>query len=487
MISWIARFFSKKKHVLPRRSPLYLKNDLSASKELFIPFKLDMVRMYSCGPTVYSHIHIGNLRAFIFSDILARTLLALDYRLKRIINITDVGHLVGDADQGEDKITAGALREKVSPKEISERYAKLFIDDLADLGIDIESIEFPRATDYIREQIALAKTLEEKGFAYPLADGLYFDTKKFPTYGALGGLRDATLVSGARVKQVSGKRHPSDFVLWRKAKPGDLQRWESPWGQGNPGWHIECSAMIRALLGQEIDIHTGGEDLAHIHHNNEIAQSESASGRTFVHYWMHNAFLTMDGEKASKSLGNVVYLKDIKEAGLHPLALRYFFLQAHYSTPLSFSWSALRGAGSALERLWKMSKEVAKDSGKVHVPSEIQDSFLSTMRDDLSTPQALGMLWEALRDEEYSPEEKWGLIEVAEKHFGLLLTTPPDEKKLSKADVPENVRDLLTKRESAREKKDFTEADRIRKTILEMGYSVDDAPDGPVVVSVTTR
>ncbi len=485
MIRWITRLLTKQKNISPRRSPLYLKNNLSGIKEVFIPFKLDMIRLYSCGPTVYGPAQIGNLRSFVFSDLIARSVLALGYRVKRVINITDVGHLVGDADQGEDKMSVGAIREKVSPKEISERYTKLFLADLSELGIDVDSIEFPRATDYIREQIALAKTLEEKGFAYLLSDGLYFDTQKFPTYGALGGLRDASLLSGARVKQVSRKRHPSDFVLWRKAKPGDLQQWDSPWGRGNPGWHIECSAMIRSLLGQEIDIHTGGEDLAHIHHNNEIAQSEAASGRTFVRYWMHNAFLTMDGEKASKSLGNVVYLSQIKENGIPPLALRYFFLQAHYSTPLSFSWDALRGAEGALERLWKTSREIAKESARVHAPSEIQDRFLSEMRDDLSTPQALGILWESLRNEDYTPEEKWGLLEVAEAHFGLDLTNPPKENKLSENDIPIEVRTLLAKREEARTKKDFAEADRIRNDILLMGYNIDDKSDGPVLFRVT--
>ncbi len=481
MWSAIPRWFAKPKDIPIRRSPLFLKNNLTCSKELFIPCKLDMVRMYSCGPTVYGPAQIGNLRSVVFSDLLARTLLALDYRVKRVINITDVGHLVGDAEQGEDKMSVGAARENISPKEISERYTKLFLDDLIDLNVDTESIEFPRATDYIREQIALTKTLEEKGFAYPLADGLYFDTQKFPSYGALGGLRDATLLSGARVKQVLGKRHPSDFVLWRSAKIGDLQQWDSPWGKGNPGWHIECSAMIRSILGQEIDIHTGGEDLAHIHHNNEIAQSEAASGRTFVHYWLHNAFLTMNGEKASKSLGNVVYLSEIKEKGLHPLALRYFFLQAHYSTPLSFSWDAIQSAENALERLWKASRDIAEESDCTSVPSEIRERFVSAMRDDLGTPQALGMLWESLRSDDYSPEEKWGLIEIAERHFGLLLTNPPAEKVFTTADIPENVRALLAERESARARKDFAEADRLRKTMFEMGYQIDDSTEGPVL------
>jgi cysteinyl-tRNA synthetase len=279
-----------------------------------------------------------------------------------VTNITDVGHLVGDGDHGEDKMAVGAKREHATPEEIAARYSKFFIEDIVDLNIDTSDIQFPHATAYIKEQIALAKTLEEKGFAYRLSDGLYFDTQKFPTYGRLGDISRAKLEAGARVEVVKGKHHPADFVLWRLAKPHDLQQWDSPWGRGNPGWHIECSAMIRSLLGQEIDVHTGGEEHVAIHHNNEIAQSEAASGRTFVHYWVHNAHLTMGGEKISKSLGNVVYLSDVVDKGFHPLSLRYFFLQANYRTPLSFSWNALAGAAGALERLWRLSREVANES-----------------------------------------------------------------------------------------------------------------------------
>lgn len=481
-MNWLARMFKKSTGTAQNRVPqIFFTNTLSGNKEVFVSLKPGIVLLYSCGPTVYSKVHIGNLRAYIFSDTIARTLAAAGYRVRRVMNITDVGHLVGDGDRGEDKMAVGAAREHATPESIAERYTKLFIGDMGDLNVNTDDITFPHATDYIKEQIALAKTLEEKGFAYQLADGLYFDTQKFPGYGKLGGLSQAKLESGARVELVKGKHNPTDFVLWRAAKPNDLQQWDSPWGRGNPGWHIECSAMSRALLGQEIDIHTGGEDLAQIHHNNEIAQSEAASNRTFVHYWMHNAFLTMNGEKASKSLGNVVYLSDIIEKGFHPLSLRYFFLQAHYRTPLSFSWDALAGAASALERLWKLSEEIADDSGRVSAPSEARNRFLALMRDDLSTPQALGTVWESLKSEEYTPAEKWGLLEAADAHFGLLLLNPPTPKALTEKDLPEEIRKMLAARIAARISRDFKEADRIRANIEAAGYCIEDGSEGTIL------
>ena len=486
-MGWLARITGRqgKAEAHARPAQVFFTNTLSGTKELFIPLKPGIVTMYSCGPTVYDRAHIGNLRSYVFSDSIARVLAAAGYRVRRVINITDVGHLVGDGDKGEDKMAVGAAREHATPEAIAARYAKRFIEDIAELNIDIDDILFPHATEYIREQIALAKTLEEKGFAYRLPDGLYFDTQKFPGYGKLGGRAEAELEAGARVEVVKGKRHPADFVLWRKAKPNDLQQWDSPWGRGNPGWHIECSAMIRSLLGQEIDIHTGGEDHISVHHNNEIAQSEAANGRPFVRYWMHNAFLTMGGEKASKSLGNVVYLSDIVEKGFHPLSLRYFFLQAHYRTPLSFSWDALAGAASALDRLWRLSREISEESGRAGEPSEARDRFLAILRDDLATSQALASLWDTLRSEDYTPEEKWGLIETADRHLGLSLLTPPGTGALTSSDIPAEVQDLLAKRETARHAKAFAEADRIRTAIEERGYRVDDGPEGPVLTPRT--
>lgn len=481
-MDWLARIFGKRKNVAEKRPPqIFFTNTLSGRKELFISQRPGIVTLYSCGPTVYGSAHIGNLRAYVFSDIITRVLAAAGYRVRRVINITDVGHLVSDGDEGEDKMTLGARREKTTPQAIADRYTKEFIDDLSELNIDTKDIQFPRATNYIKEQIALAKTLEEKGFAYRTKNGLAFDTSRFPGYGKLGNINVSAQRVGARVEADPEKRHPSDFWLWRTAKPNDLQQWDSPWGCGNPGWHIECSAMSRALLGQEIDIHTGGEDHIATHHNNEIAQSEAASGRTFVHYWMHNAFLTVEGQKISKSLHNDIYLRDIVAKGFSPLALRYFYLQAHYRTPLSFSWDALAGAAGALDRLWKLSREVAHESKRKSVHSEARNSFLAALRDDLATPQALGILWDSLKSEDYAPEEKWGLFEDAEAHLGLSLLNPPETGTLTETDLPEEIRDMLAHREAARVSKDFKEADRIRDAILRSGYRVDDGPNGPVL------
>ena len=443
--------------------------------------------MYTCGPTVYSQQHIGNLRPGVFSDTLARALAHAGYHVRRVINITDVGHLVGDGDLGEDKMEMGAKREGLSATAIAERYTTLFLADLAELNIDTKDIFFPKASDYIQEQISLARTLEEKGFAYRIDDGLYFDTSRFHGYGKLGGLSGAQLKAGARIETNPQKRHQADFALWKKTPPdvSRMQEWDSPWGRGFPGWNLECSAMARALLGIEIDIHTGGEDLAQIHHNNEIAQSEAASGRPFSRYWMHNAFLTMEGEKISKSIGNVVYLSTIVEKGFHPLSLRYFFLQAHYRTPLSFSWNAIAGAASALDRLWKLSHEIAKESKRARKSSEARGRFLAVMRDDLATPQALGILWDSLKSEDYTPEEKWGLLEDAEAHFGLSLLHPPAANTLATSDIPERVREMLARREAARGAQDFKEADRIRADIENSGYHVDDGLEGPVLIRTT--
>jgi cysteinyl-tRNA synthetase len=481
-MKWLKSMLGKqKKSESNRLSRVFLSNTLSGAKELFVSQRPEVVLLYSCGPTVYGSAHIGNLRAYVFSDTLTRVLNGAGYRVRRVINITDVGHLVDDGENGEDKMTVGAVREKTTPEAVADRYTKEFIDDLSELNIDTRDIQFPRATDYIKEQIALAKTLEEKGFAYRIKNGLAFDTSRFNNYGKLGNIDLSAQRAGARIEADGEKRHPADFWLWRSAKPKDLQQWDSPWGRGNPGWHIECSAMSRALLGQEIDIHTGGEDHIATHHNNEIAQSEAASGRTFVHYWMHNAFLTVEGQKISKSLRNDIYLKDVIAKRFHPLALRYFYLQAHYRTPLSFSWGALAGAQSALDRLWKTARDIANESEHKSEPSEARERFLAALRDDLATPQALGILWDSLKNEEYSPEEKWGLLEDADTHFGLLLSNPSPLKTLTETDIPKEVRKMLAYREVARASKDFKEADRIRSDIEKSGYHVDDGPSGTVL------
>jgi cysteinyl-tRNA synthetase len=487
-MQWLARLLGKSKTASQSAAPrIFLTNTLSGSKELFISQKPRVATLYTCGPTVYGPAHIGNLRAYVFSDTLARVLLFAGYHVRRVINITDVGHLVSDGDEGEDKMTKGLKREKLeinlkNMRTLAERYAKGFIGDLDELYIDTSTITFPRASDYINEQIALVATLEQKGYAYRTKEGVYFDTARFAGYGKLGHLDLTAQREGTRALENKEKRNPADFVLW---KPDAKLGWQSTWGMGFPGWHIECSAMIRSLLGQEIDIHTGGEDLASVHHNNEIAQSEAASGRTFVHYWLHNAFLNMGGEKASKSLGNVVYLSEVVEKGFSPLALRYFFLQGHYRTPLSFSWDALAGAAGALERLWKMSADIAKESQKKSAPSSARERFTIALYDDLGTPQALGILWESLKSEDYSPEEKWGLILDADAELGLSLVNPILAQAVQSSDIPAAVRDLLAQREKARAAKDYKEADRLRGEIENSGYRVDDSAQGSVLIRTT--
>ena len=477
---WPFSLFSRPKGLAESAAPVFFTNTLSGKKDLFVPLKAGMVSMYSCGPTVYGKQHIGNLKAPLFADLVARTLAASGFHLRRVINITDVGHMVGDADHGEDKMAKGAREANASPKEVADRYTTMFLTDLNLMNIETENVLFPRATEHIPAQIEMIKVLEKKGFTYRAQDGIYFDTSKFPNYGKLGGADKAELLPGARVEKVAGKKSGRDFVLWRDAGPHDLQIWDSPWGRGNPGWHIECSAMSKVLLGNELDIHTGGIDHIPVHHNNEIAQSESANGRPFVRYWMHEAFVNVEDEKISKSLRNDVYLSDITERGLHPLSLRYFFLQAHYRTPLSFSWEAIAAANEALRRLWRLAMEIKKEADGQE-DSEIRLRFVSLMRDDLSTPQALAALWDALKTDELSPEQKWALLETAEPYLGLSLTDPPIAMPTETEDLPEHIQALVYERDLARSSKDWQKADELRYQLQERGYRVDDGPSGTLL------
>ncbi len=463
-------------------APLFFTNTLTGKKDLFAPLKPGFVSMYSCGPTVYGPQHIGNLRAALFADTIARVLMAAGYHVRRVINITDVGHLVGDGDQGEDKMAVGAAREHVSPAEIADRYTKQYLDDIRALNIDTEQILFPRATEYIREQIAMIEAIEQKGYAYQTSDGLYFDTAKLPDYGKLGGVAEVKLMGGARIKMDGNKRSLHDFALWRRAKAGDLQQWDSPWGRGNPGWHIECSAMVRALLGTEIDIHTGGMDHIPVHHNNEIAQSEVANGRPLARYWLHEAFITIDGEKISKSIGNDILLSDITDRGYHPLALRYFYYQASFRTPVSFTWESIAAANEALQRLWRLAREVIADAGGKRVPSDAASRMIALLRDDLATPAALALLWETLKDEDLSASRKLGVIEAADAVLGLLLMDPPAvEAPTALEDLPEDVQDLIRRRDEARAAREYATADTLRGELEFRGYRVDDRASGTVV------
>jgi cysteinyl-tRNA synthetase len=483
-MGWLREFITGKRAIAPIESPILFTNTMSGRKEAFRPLKARVVTMYSCGPTVYSKQHIGNLKAPLFADLIARTLKEAGYHLVRVINITDVGHLVGDGDLGEDKMAKGAREEQTTPEAIAERYTKLFLEDLASLNITdgTTDIAFPRATEYISEQIAMIRALESKGFAYKAEDGIYYDTSRFPAYGRLGGADKAKLLPGARVEKIPGKRNIHDFVLWRFAKPGDLQQWDSPWGRGNPGWHIECSAMIRALLGAEIDIHTGGIDHIPVHHNNEIAQSEAVNGKPLARYWMHEAFVTVNEEKVAKSTGNVIYLSDVEARGYHPLALRYFFLQAHYRSPVSFTWEALAAANEALTRLWRAASQIRAASNGVAYDSDERHRLIAHMRDDLGTPQALAVLSRALKDEDLSPEEKWGVILSADALLGLSLAHPPEAALPRPPEaLPEDVQKLVYGRDLARAGKDYAEADRLRYQLEERGYRVDDGPSGTLL------
>ncbi len=463
-------FFTKKKFL-----PLSLSNTLSNNVESFAPQHPPTVTLYSCGPTVYGPQHIGNLRSAVFSDLLARALAYAGYRVKRVINITDVGHLVGDGDEGEDKMVVGARRENISPMEVAKRYTDQYLRDIRALNVDTRLIRFPRATDYIQDQIRMIQTLEKRGHTYTLPDGVYFDVSTFPSYGKLGGRDKAELLAGARVDVVAGKKHPQDFVLWRKAKPQDLQQWKSPWGMGNPGWSIECSAMIRALLGETIDIHTGGEDHISVHHNNEIAQSEGSSGKPLARIWMHNAFLTINGEKISKSLGNIFTLEDIMKRNIHPLALRYLFLQAHYRSPLSFTWESLEGAHEALIKLWLSSYDLIKKHPRAKA-SDAEHAFVSSVLNDLKTPQALGTLWEHMG--RLPSEEAFSLLQSADQLFGLSLLAPP-------IGVRTEDKKMAQEREEARSRKDFTRSDEIRIHMENRGYRVYDRANETIYIDTT--
>ncbi len=481
-MQWIQNLFSARASE-PARSdaPLFLTNTLSGKRDLFTPLKAGSATLYSCGPTVYSRAHIGNLRAYVFADVLARTLSFAGYHVRRVINITDVGHLQGDGDHGEDKMEAGAKQEGQTAQDIAARYTKLFLEDIRLLGVDTDDISFPRATDYIDEQIDIVKKLEEKGYTYKTNDGIYFDTAKYANYGALdhSGAKqkeEAFAEIGRRIADNAEKKHPADFALWKFSPRGSRrqQEWSSPWGVGFPGWHIECSAMARALLGQPFDIHTGGMDHIPVHHTNEIAQSEAAFEKPLARFWMHGAFLTIDNRKVSKSAGDDIYLSDITARRLSPLSLRYLFLQAHYRSPLSFSWESLEASNEALSRLTRLARTIKHEAKGRLQQSDASRRMIALLRDDLATPSALALLWETVKDEDMEREEQLAVIDAADAVFGLSLLA-------EEAEVPEHIQALVRERDIARVSKDFSKSDALRIHIESSGYHVEDGPSGTIV------
>ena len=479
-------FFKK---TMPRaiaQKPLYLHNTLSGKVELFESLN-GTVRMYNCGPTPYDEQHIGNLFPPVVANVLRRTLESAGYPVNQVTNITDFGHLTSDADEGDDKMTQGLRREGMemtmaNMRALAEKYAAIFFNDIAELGVDTKKITFPRASDYITEQIALIKTLKEKSYAYKTTDGVYFDTSKFAGYGKLGGINVSALKEGARVGINTEKRNPADFALWKLNDASDeALGWESPWGKGFPGWHIECTAMIFTLLGRQIDIHTGGIEHIPVHHNNEIAQAEAITGKQFVRYWLHNDHITIEGKKISKSLGNTVYLHNITDRGLNARALRYWFLTGHYRTPMNFTWDALEGANTALKRLQRAFLEMPKGGA---ADKKFLDEFYGFILQDLDTPKALARVWDLLKDDSVSPADKRASLIEADKILGLGIADERARTKLAvieEVDLPEDVQTLLDERTLARIARNYSRADELRIQIEALGYDLTDTAQGQQV------
>jgi cysteinyl-tRNA synthetase len=499
---------------------IFIYNTLSRTKEKFEPLTPGRVGLYTCGPTVYNYAHIGNLRTFLFEDLLARMLRFNGYDVTHVMNITDVGHMTSDADAGEDKMETAARRENKDPYEIARFYEEAFIRDLDRLNIVRPTI-LPRATEHVAEMIALNKRLEEGGFTYTTPEGLYFDTSKDPDYGKLARLDLSSQIVGARddVNVDTDKRHPADFVLWFANKPGHIMQWESPWGVGYPGWHIECSAMSMKYLGETFDIHCGGIDHIPVHNTNEIAQSESATGKPFVRYWMHAAFLNMGSKKMAKSAGGIITLQTLIDSGYDPLAYRYLCLTAHYRTPLEFAWEwdeagesgafrtghadSLDAAQSALNKLYDRLAQGGDDPlGGDDAFGEAYAEVLALLNDDLALPRVVGTLhhydsprlWKAFdpvlgldleKNAKARPQAilipvQTGSTDAAHyeelnRPFGTVRTQTAAVDLF----VPGELRTLVEEREAARKARDFARADALRARIAELGWEIVDTPEGP--------
>jgi cysteinyl-tRNA synthetase len=477
-----------KKATNTNNPPLVLFSSETRELAYFIPRTPDQVTMYSCGPTVYDYIHIGNLRPYVFVDILKKTLLYNGYNVTNTINLTDFGHLTDDSDAGEDKMMKGLKREGkpvtlAAMRELSDFYIKAFKTDIAQLRID-NPTTFSRASDYITEQISLIETLDQKGYTYETTDGVYFDIAKFPRYGRLGNINLEALREGARVEVNTEKRHPADFAVWKKGLLG----WDSRWGKGFPGWHVECSAMAIATLGKEIDIHTGGIDHIPIHHNAEIAQSEAATGKQFARYWLHNEFITIDNSKIGKSLGNAINLHHLIDQGFSGDDYRYWLLTAHYRSPVNFSWEALRGAKQALFRLKRYIYE--EYGNKPTNPNPVyMERFLEAINNDLDTPRAIALLFEITKDETLDHGTKCATIQAMDSVLDIGLHDTLDTGLASLGvvtvtDLPEDIEIIVSAREVARLAKNWTESDRLRTELNLRGYTIEDSIDGPKVNKV---
>lgn len=476
---------------------IYLTNSLSRKKEKFEPLNPSNIGIYTCGPTVYDRAHIGNFRTYTTSDIVVRTLRSNGFNVKYVMNITDVGHLVSDADEGEDKMEKAVKREGKNAWEIAKFYTQEFVKDMELLNL-IKPDNLVKATEHIEEQIFLIKKLEAKGFTYKTSDGIYFNTQKYEEltgkkYGELSTIDEVK--EGARVEKNPEKKNSTDFALWKfSEKPGDRDmEWESPWGIGFPGWHIECSAMSMKYLGESFDIHIGGEDLKPTHHPNEIAQSEAVTDKQFVKYWMHATFLQIDSSKMAKSKGNAYNIKDVIDRGFEPLALRYLYLTAHYRDALNFTWESLRSANKTLSNLRKQMSSLRNQKTRTILSEEkrkkVEDfgkKFLEAVNDDFNTPRAVAVLWEVLKSNIPS-EDKYDLAITFDEILGVgLAYLPTIETKeiilpnsglqvIVVGEVPEKVVNLIDKREMARNSKDYSKADALREKIVQKGFELIDS------------
>lgn len=456
---------------------LQLKNTLSKTSELF-PTKEEIlarpedsrfVSMYTCGPTVYDYASIGNFSAYLMADLVKRYLKYLGYPVKHVINITDVGHLTADADvSGVDKLEVAAKKEGIDPTKIAEKYTKQFLADADAFGIEADV--WPKATDHIQEMIVMIENLVENGCAYVAESGVYFDVAKDPDYGKLSGNSIDQLKAGARVEVHPDKKHPADFALWKLNQPDHLQQWESPWGKGYPGWHIECSAMSTKYLGNSIDVHTGGEDNIFPHHESEIAQSECATGlKPFVRFWLHKQFMTVDGQKMSKSLGNTYRLQDLLDKGFEPEDFRMLVFGAHYRSGINFTWEALAGARERRLK-WCHAARQASEWADSSVKSPSEGHFFEALNDDLNSPEAFSYIDYQVRDQnvqKVGSDEFWKKVETI---FALGLFTQDKVE----AGILHQVQLL----DQARETRNFTEADSIRSKIVAAGYEVLTTPEG---------
>lgn len=464
---------------------IFLKNTFTRKKEKFTPIKKDKVGIYSCGPTVYRDIHIGNLRTYLAADILKRILIYGGYKVQHVKNITDVGHMRVDHHGATfDPVITEALKRGKTPQQIAKEYTDKFIEDERKINI-LPADTFPLATDHIKEMIEMTKELVDKGFAYEVGGTVYYDVKKFKNYGKLSGNtldKMNKLLEAVRVSSEADKKSGVDFALWKKAEKGRSMKWGSPWGEGFPGWHIECSAMSMKYLGDHFDIHTGGEDNIFPHHEDEIAQSEAARVKKVVNYWVHAGFLLVDGKKMARREGNVYTISDIIKKGFNPLSFRYLVLTAHYRSRLNFTWKSLEAAENALNNIYRKITGYAISSEAKIGCAEYEQDFEKTVNDDMDMPAALSITQELI-DSDYPASAKLRTLFKFDQVLGLDF-----EKVANKAaKVPKKVRELMIKREGARKKNDFSTADKLRKQIKEKSYEVVDTEKGPKLKKILGR